>query len=82
MTVRDRLLGTRVKHVAYFGGSEMVDAPPADPSFINTAVNTLTLVDVAEFDIADAVGVLHHTSMMTSRLRSSLPFETNQGQVE
>jgi cyclopropane fatty-acyl-phospholipid synthase-like methyltransferase len=47
-------------NAAYLGGREMVDASPASPTFINADLNSLSLVDIGEFDIAVAVGVLHH----------------------
>ena len=47
-------------NAAYLGGREMVDDAPGNPTFINADLNTLSSVNIGEFDIAVAVGVLHH----------------------
>lgn len=47
-------------NAAYIGGRATVHSSPASPTFINADLNELSAVDIGKFDIAVAVGVLHH----------------------
>jgi cyclopropane fatty-acyl-phospholipid synthase-like methyltransferase len=47
-------------NAAYIGGRDIAGVSAANPTFINADVATLSSLDIGEFDIAVAVGVLHH----------------------
>lgn len=45
---------------AYLVGRDVVHTSSANPTFINADLNELSSVNIGKFDIAVAVGVLHH----------------------